>query len=428
MIFDAKGHLVSGAGRENAGNNADGTEGGNSSVADVDGDGVAEILTGSAAYNYDGSQKWSNGMGDGYTAIADLDGDGVPELVVISNGYARVHDAVTGVLLAQVKMPGTGAGGPPTIADFNGDGTLDFASAVGDSYTIFSYTTKPMPAIGVIWSVPTADISSSRTGSSVFDFLGNGVHEVLYNDECYMRIYDGKTGNVLLQIASSSGTAANYPIAVDVDGDHHTELVVISDDKYQLQGLTPGCTYTMPGEAYRHGVFVYGDPNDKWVRTRAIWNEHSYHVTNIDASGTVPTPEPASWGPSGYDTYRVSEQGNGTFNAPDLTVGLAVVLSGCPTGVTLEASVSNIGSLGVQPGVVVQFYAGKDATGSLLGTATTTQSLLPGQSAVVTLMTKLTGQPPYDFFAVVNGSGIVDECNTQNNDSGIGGVTCPVNE
>src|SRR5262249_44993896 len=150
---------------------------------------------------------------------------------------------------------------------------------------------------------------------------GDGSAEVLYNDECYMRVYDGKTGSVLLQMPSSSTTAANYPIAVDVDGDNHAELVVISDDNYQLQGLTPGCpSYAAAGESYRHGVSVYGDK--KGVRTRRIWNEHSCHVTNVNGSGNVPSPEPASWGPMGLNTYRVSEQGNGTFNAPDLTVDI----------------------------------------------------------------------------------------------------------
>jgi len=262
----------------------------------------------------------------------------------------------------------------------------------------------PTPTIGVIWSVATADLSSSRTGSSVFDFQGDGVSEVLYNDECYMRVYDGKMGTVLLQMASSSATAANYPLAVDVDGDHHTELLVISDDKYQIAGQTPGCPAYTASEKYRHGLFVYGDKNNKWVRTRQIWNEHAYHVTNIDGSGTVPVPEPVSWGPMGLNTYRVSEQGNGTFNAPDLTVDLSALVSGCPTSVVLQATVGNIGSLGVAPGVLVEFFAGKDATGTLLGMSTTSTALLPGQSEVVTLPAMLSGAAPFAFYARVNGS------------------------
>jgi hypothetical protein len=420
VLLDAKGsQLAATIGRENLGG-IDVILGGNSSVADIDGDGIAEIVTGAAAFGADGSTKWSNGLTDGYPALADFDGDGKPELVVISNGHARVHDAATGALLVDAKMPGVGNGGPPTIADFNGDGKLDFASAVGDSYTIFSFTKTPTPTIGVIWTVPTADITSSVTGSSVFDFEGNGDPEVLYNDECYMRVYDGKTGNVVLQMASSSGTAANYPIAVDVIGDHHTELVVISDDTV---AYAEPCPYTA-GEASRHGVFVYGDKNNDWVRTRQLWNEHSYHVTNIGDHGALPVPEPDSWGPKGFNTYRVSQQGNGTFNAPDLTVGLSVNVAGCPSSIVLQATVSNGGSLGVAAGVVVQFFAGTSAAGTPLGMGKTTQALLPGQSDVVSLTVALTGQATSAYYVLVNGQGAIEECNTKNNGGGIGNVTC----
>jgi hypothetical protein len=290
LIFDAQGTLKRARASSSLGNNGFG--GPNTIVADVDGDGVMDVVSGTKAYRLDGSALWTNGMADGYTAIADFDGDGAPELVVISQGNARVHDASTGALLAALDMPGVGAGGPPTVADFNGDGHGDFASAVGDSYTIFTFAKLPQPAISVLWSVPTLDVSSSRTGSSVFDFEGDGFPEVLYSDECYLRAYDGKTGTVLFQLANSSGTAAQYPIAVDVDGDHNTELVVVADDKYQLAGITPGCPTYANGEKLRHGVFVYGDKHDKWVRTRKVWNQHSYHISNINADGTLPSPEP----------------------------------------------------------------------------------------------------------------------------------------
>jgi hypothetical protein len=428
VILDAQGRLVAGKGKEGAGTNGSPTYGGNSIVADVDGDGTAEILTGAAAYNLDGSVKWLSGGADGYTALADFDGDGKPELVVISGGYARVHDAVTGVLLAQLKMPGVGAGGPPTVADFDGDGHRDFASAVGDSYTIFTFTKTPAPAISVLWSVATADASSSRTGSSIFDFEGDGAAEVLYNDECYLRVYDGKTGAVRVQIASSSATAAQYPIAVDVDGDNHTELVAVSDDKYQLAGSTPGCPGYTAGEALRHGVFVYGDPENKWVRTRRIWNEHSYHVGNVGADGSIPTPEPASFGPSGYNTYRVSEQGNGTFNAPDLKLDLSLGTAGCPVSVVLQATVRNEGSLGVAAGVQVEVFAGMDATGTKVGAGMTTKALLPGEAEEVDVTAMLAGlTAPYAFYARVDGvaPGAVVECQEDNNAAGIGGVTCP---
>lgn len=423
VILDAEGKLRTAAGTPAFG-------GGNAVVADVDGDGVQDVISGTWAMKLDGTVLWQSGQADGYPALGDLDGDGKPELVVISSGTARVQDAKTGVLLAAADMPGTGNGGPPTISDFDGDGVRDFASAVGDSYTIFKYVSMPAPAISVIWSVPTSDISSSQTGSSVFDFEGDGSSEVLYNDECYLRVYGGKDGKVLFETASSSGTASLYPVAVDVDGDNNTELVVGSDDKYQIAGMTPGCPSYKTGESLRHGVFVYGDKNDKWVRTRRIWNQHSYHITNIGVDGTVPAAEVASWGPAGFNSYRVSSQGAGAYNAPDLVVDMSVLASACPTALKLRARVTNQGSLGVPAGVQVAFFFGATPPGTALGTGKTAGALLPGQAEVVELDANLQGTPsPWAFRVTVDGANAseskVDECLENNNEATIANVTCP---
>ena len=422
-VFDAKGRLRGGAGLETIGGNP--IFGANALVADVDGDGAAELVSGAFAYGTDGSVKWQNGQAEGYAAIADFDGDGGPELVVIAGGAARVHDARTGTLLATIDMPGNGAGGPPTIADFDADGALDFASAVGDSYTIFTFQKKPTPVISVKWSVLTLDASSSRTGSSVFDFEGDGSAEVLYNDECYLRVYNGKTGDVLFQTPSSSGTAAQYPIAVDVNGDGHTELVVVSDDKYQIAGITPGCPSYTGTEKLRHGVFVYGDTDNQWVRTRKIWNQHSYHVTNVNADGTVPVNETPSWSATGENNYRVSTQGKGVFNAPDLAVDLEISTVSCPASLTLKARVKNLGSLGVPPGVSVRFFAGKDAKGKLITASATKNALLPGEVEVVSAQFPVSGgAPPFEFFVDVDAVGAFDECNETNNAAFAGGLVC----
>jgi len=427
VILDSTGKLIAGSGKECAGSN--GGCGGNTIVADVDNDGTHEVLAGNVAYKLDGTAKWTNGMADGYPAIADFNGDGDPELVVISAGTARVHDAKSGALLVAFDMPGVGAGGPPTIDDFNDDKVLDFASAVGDSYTVFDFTMNP-PKIGVKWSVATADASSSRTGSSLFDFEGDGAAEILYNDECFLRVYDGKSGNVLFETPSNSGTAALYPVAVDVDGDNNTELVVVNDDWYQLSNITPDCFAEYGGMAnHRHGVFVYGDKNDKWVRTRRIWNQHAYHISNVNGDGSIPQPEQASWLTPTTNKYRVSAQGSGVFNAPDLKVDVAALTTPCPAALLVRATVRNEGSLGVGPGVKVQFYYGVDQGGDLLGEAATTKPLLPGQSEAVDFEASLAGKStPHAFFVTVDGSapGDVEECLEDNNTASVGDLDCPM--
>ncbi len=431
VVLSSEGRVISGSGLAQAATNPAGY-GGVSIVADVDGDGKQDVVTGRRAWKVDGTLLWDNGKADGYPAIADLDGDGKPEVAVAAAGYVRVHDAVTGAQLAVLDMPGTGAGGPPTIADFDADGVMEIASANGSMYNVFEYVGGATPALTAKWSRGTQDQSSNVTGSSVFDFEGDGAAEVVYGDECYFRVYSGTDGTVLYETANSSATIHEYPVVVDVDGDNNTEVVVVANDhNHTSTGVQ--CADYKGGDAPRHGVFVYGDANDKWVRTRKIWNQHAYHITNINADGTLPKPEPMSWvKPVGFNNYRVSTQGAGVYNAPDLAVDLEISTVACPTGLEVRARVKNQGALGVGAGVKVEFYLGSDpATGTLLGEATTTKALLPGQSEVVAITFKpASGQtPPWVFTVVVDGkkagSTGIDECLEDNNTAQAGGVQCP---
>jgi hypothetical protein len=415
VIFDSTGRMIAGQGREAAGFN--GAYGPISIIADVDGDGTQDVVTGKAAFRLDGSVIWDNGLADGYTAIADLDGDGAAELVVTSVGSVRVQDPATGSVLAQLAVPGGGpSGGPPTVADFDGDGVMDFSAAGANLYSAFSYASDPAPAISVKWSADTYDVSPGTTGSSVFDFDGDGAAEVVYNDERRLLIFNGADGAVRFESPSSGLTGAEYPVVVDVDGDNNSELLAISAD----YGPAPT----------RHGLFVYGDANDRWVRTRRIWNQHSYHITNVNVDGTLPQPEPASWAPGSPNNYRVSAQGAGVYNAPDLEVDLEVSTASCPAGLTLRARVKNTGSLGVPPGVKVRFHEGTDASGTFLSEEVTSTVLLPGQSEVVQTVVPVTvTQTGLSFYVAVEGAlangTAIHECNDDNNDASAGGLQCP---
>jgi hypothetical protein len=426
VVLDHTGKVVSGEGREMLGANWD-TYGPVSIVADVDGDGQQEVLGGNGAYRKNGTLVWQQtGLTDGYPAIADFEKDGVPELVVIAQGKVRVQNARTGALLAERALPGTGRGGPPTIADFDADGKIDIAAANGTRYAVFGYDAKATPKISLKWEKVTQDGSSNVTGSSVFDFEGDGAAEVVYNDECYVRVYSGKTGDVLFQQPSTTATIHEYPILVDVDGDNNTEFIVVSNDANHKGVNALSCP---PDVTPRTGVFVYGDKFDKWVRTRKIWNQHAYHITNINGDGSLPKPEPLSWGPMGFNNYRVSAQGSGVFNAPDLRVDLEVSTASCPAALTLRARVKNEGTLGVAAGVKVTFHQGNDATGPVIADKATTRPLLPGESEIVVASAPATGGGTFSFFVVVDGGaaagGVTRECKEDNNSASAGGLKCP---
>src|SRR5690606_10940990 len=94
-------------------------------------------------------------------------------------------------------------GGPPTVADFDDDGRPEIGVAGGYSYAVFDMnrpgedvpagSVPADPGAGQLfmrWSQETQDLSANASGSSVFDFQGDGAAEVIYADECYVRAYD----------------------------------------------------------------------------------------------------------------------------------------------------------------------------------------------------------------------------------------------
>ena len=72
-------------------------------------------------------------------------------------------------------------------------------------------------------------MSSSVTGSTVFDFEGDGIAEVVYADECFLWVYDGPTGHVRYAGLTTSFTGTEASVVADVDGDGHAEIVLVSN-------------------------------------------------------------------------------------------------------------------------------------------------------------------------------------------------------
>lgn len=321
-------------------------------------------------------------------------------------------------------------GGPPVIADFDGDGKPDIGLASTWAYYVYRND------LSILWKdTKTQDWSSGRTGSSVFDFEGDGISEVVYRDELKLRVYagpgDGAGGRkILFETTSTSPTITEYPLIVDVDNDGNTEIVMVSNE----------------------GVTAYRDTADNWIRTRRIWNQHSYHVTNINEDGTVPSPEKANWLVKGLNNYRQNVQTEGMFNAPNLVaVRLLHSLDNCAAGnILLHAEVANTGALGVPAGVVVNFYMrtpGLNSGVSYVGQGLTTEALGIGETTTVSLnwnrkVTAIGGSTlsdaelPGNLFFIVDGSasgqigqpGAHNECHEDDNtlvDKRI--EACPIN-
>ena len=156
-----------------------------------------------------------------------------PEVVVVGNSKVRVQSPDGNIVFGPFSIPGGGFGGPPTIADFDGDGRPEFATAAKSYYAVFDldcdvadFADQGCSDRGIRWRVENQDDSSNRTGSSVFDFQGDGRAEVVYSDECFVRVYDGTDGEVIFSQVRPSTTWYENPVIADVDGDVSAEIVV----------------------------------------------------------------------------------------------------------------------------------------------------------------------------------------------------------
>lgn len=412
---------VTAMGNGGIGNN--GFLGPSSTVADIDLDGQQEVIAGNTVYAADGSVVWTfnyttnnspcggNLPCDGFDAVANLDADDEAEVVIVRLGEVFVLDT-DGTQLHRIVLPkidcGGNESGPPTIADFDGDGRREIGTASADYYVVadLDCDTDPLPAgcsdKGVLWKAPNEDCSSRVTASSVFDFEGDEKAEVIYADEVSFRIFDGTTGTVLFSDNTfRSHTRIEMPVIADVNNDGHAD-VVIGENSYN--GGKPGL------EVWR------GALND-WVRTRRVWNQHGYYITNVTKEGGIPADPEVNWLNARFNNFRQNVQPGGLFNAPDATV---VSLTCDPGADKLQVSlvVKNNGALELPAGTPVHVELDKDGAITPLIDSATNTLLLPGQFEILDLDIPLPNDAPplpFQVRAVVDPANVVDECIEDNN-------------
>ena len=249
-------------------------------VGDLDNDGAVEIIGTKSIYRWNKTaNQWeiaydtvrSTGNHFAYADFGTLNEDGtfdfekpdgiaetvgcgssVIELTTLKKTTPLLRITFPNYVAAngQTKSPG---GGPCTIGDFDGDSYPEIATAFGDMYRVLDprcvedasgKLPKQCAKKYVLWEKPSQDASSASTGSSLFDFDGDGAMEAVYADECYTRVYDGKTGDVLFSAFRASGTWYEYPIIADVDNDESAEIVVGSNNSiYCPTGSAAGTYY-----------------------------------------------------------------------------------------------------------------------------------------------------------------------------------------
>ena len=386
---------------------------------DLDGDGLElEVVAGSTVYTADGDTYCELGRydgstwvpaDDGYPAVADMvqfSGSpvGEPELVLAGNQAVSVYHGVvdydpsgydrcvevdslpndpylTSIGSQLPEHPDCDAtrksfGGPPTIADFTGDGTREVGVAGACWFTVFDIDSGGLQYAAM---TQTRDWSSASTGATVFDFNGDGTDEVVFSDEDALYVWEitgagslrpwERFTTVLEDTNHKSWTIHEYPLVADLDGDGKSELLVLNSPRPDYMG--------------QYGFYVIGAADDDWVSARPHWNQHAYYVTNIDDDGAigVAAPNYAPHTPDDLNSFRLQAPGAfGALAAPNLAPVSTACQTECGAEAVVWVQVANTGEyITAEGGLQVSLIGRSGGADTTLDTATLSPSVGPGE-------------------------------------------------
>ncbi len=254
-------------------------------AVDVTGDGKLEVVVGLTTYRADGSILWQRtDLGfDGTPAIADFEGDGTPE-VVIHNGKINIlngEDGTNAYPVINLPFPMSGCSEDnaeecetpiPTavaLADFDGDGRPELA--VSNRHLLLVYEANGQEN----WRVNISD-QTGASGPAAFDFEGDGIAEVVYADEQNAFALRGSNGQNIYTAGRSSRTIFEYATIVDVDNDGHANIITVENE---------------PLLRSAKGVKMLSNTAGQWAASTRVWNQHTFHITNVSESGAIPRTE-----------------------------------------------------------------------------------------------------------------------------------------
>jgi hypothetical protein len=207
---------------------------------DLDQDGFQEIIAAEGIYYFSASENASEagfehgvlcetGMERGLPAVADLDGDGLGELVVVDDTsvgvYEMTKDGGPCTELYRWALPSTGYS--PTLADFDGDTLPEIAVAYSGGAGVYEIDGA------TVWEALPDRSVSGDAGIGAHDMDGDQYFELVYAGNGGLIVYQGFTGEVLYS-TQIEGSIAKIPLIVDSDGDDDADIVVATSEGMSL--------------------------------------------------------------------------------------------------------------------------------------------------------------------------------------------------
>ena len=406
--------------------------------ADIDNDGIQEVVAGNTVYKVNITNRNSTvgnsatiftqmPMIDGFTSVADIDMDGDLDVIVTGpiGGVASMYvwDGATTVQIGNTVTNTSARISRAFAGDITGTGRPDIAYTYTNNIVAYSYD-KVSNLFTNLWTKPTSDASGATT-MSMFDFNQDGEVELVYRDQTDLRIIN-KFGNDIASFACLSGTHTEYPVVVDLDKNGHADILVSggvnnSSDVY---------------------IMHYGSatPN-QWAPARTVWNQHAYNSIHINEDLSIPqyplNPAMAFPGPDGilgnmddshpYNNFlqqqtALSKDGTPIWLTPDLRIADSLVtttVSG--NSVSVNVCIVNRGDAVMLPPLYVTLYKNDIAPANVMVTVSENIQIMPGDTACLTAtITDITIFNPVRIIVNINDNGnthlYYPECDSTNND------------
>ncbi len=324
--------------------------------------GGLEFITGNHVYSIDLENDTAIleakiDMPRGMPSIADIDNDQLLDIIVVAPNVLHFNAPTsadttlvyawnprTETLIRNKSIPNNGNGGRANVGNFDDDIEVEIGFAGAFNYVALDND------FSILWETPIDDVSSSVTGSSLFDFNCDGKKEIVYRDERFLHILNAENGNIIEAQPCLSGTSIEYPIIADITNDGQANILCSCQDAPDVN----------PSK-YK----LFKSKNDDWVGTRSVWNQFSYFGVNINDNLTVPKVQQnqAHNSLSELNTYLnqptlVDEFGNPICfeELYDLSITIDSAVSECDSVVTF-VSVCNLTLMDIYPNdIPITFY------------------------------------------------------------------------
>ncbi len=246
----------------------------------------------------------SSSFFSGSSSVADVDLDGIQDVVTRAIDFAPnpayLYVWNANGLVKEIHYPlfGSFDGGICAIANVFDDrkagASTDlpeilFSSTGGKILAVNLNAAAMTPATPFWWEMTVSNPTLFFNSESTFDFNGDGLAEIVYRDAQSLRVLYGGSAPFPTGVAPDRTWFAlpmrsqNYdafPTIADVDNDGHAEILSVGyEGNLPIHNIVSGRLKVVGGDLSQGSV---------WMPARKVWNQHVYTPTAIEDDLRVP--------------------------------------------------------------------------------------------------------------------------------------------